>query len=161
MPDVGVLQPIPLKIPAVAEDDAEHVGARCHQLCYIKGFIINRGGHSRDVGLRDGGLFPLIIIGLIGCEHVIADLLAIERSFIIAQSGDIQTGLNQAVGEGEVFAKQGRGGFSCRGRVGCADPLRLPVAAVQQSHLPRGRGTPGAGTILLIPDHHFPESRLP
>ena len=89
---------------------------------------------------------------------MVAYSLAVDGQFEIPKATDISAGLADASLQFEGAAEQGSNRDVRIGRAG--EPLRLPVAWLQQTHLPSGR-VALADLALLVPSINLPETLLP
>ena len=83
--------PTGFAVPAVAEHDADGIGAGLQQFGYVVGHV--------------EGAFCVIAGG--GVEYMIADSLAVEIELVPAQAGDVEAGAADRLGEVEFIAKKG------------------------------------------------------
>ena len=135
---VAVL-PAGFAVPAVAEHDADGVGAGLQLFGDVVGDV------EDALGVVAGG----------GVEDVVTDAPAVEVEFVPAEAGDMEAGAADGTGEVELFAQEG-GGDVGRG----ADPVAGPVAFVEEAHGEGGGFGVGAGAVVLVPDAELPVAGL-
>ena len=83
--------PAGFAVPAVAEHDADGIGAGLQQFGHVV-------GHVEDaLGVIAGG----------GIENMIADALPVEVKLVPAQAGDVEAGAADRLGEVEFIAQKG------------------------------------------------------
>ena len=131
--------PAGFAVPAVAEHDADGIGA----LLELRGHVV---GHVEDA-LR-------VVTGR-RVEHVVADAPAVEIELVPAQAGDVETGVSDRLIEFKRSAQEGGSDIGMR-----ADPLPGPVALVEQPHREGGRLAVVARPPVLVPDPHLPPAAL-
>ena len=132
-------------VPAVAERDADGVGA-----------FLQQGGH-----IIDAIIDMFCVVCPAGIEDAIADGLAVDRGIVVAQAGDVEPRGDRLLGELEALAEhRGRIIFEelfgfFRGGLAVADPLAFPVFRVHHAGFESRRHGIRA-VSFTVPDADFP-----